>query len=75
MLEIQILPYYQEEKLLVCRDVTQLRVLESSKKNFVANVSHEMKTPLTILAGYIETMIEIPTDKKIKDKMLIEMFV
>src|ERR687887_476986 len=42
--------------LLVVRDVTELHRLETVRRDFVANVSHELKTPLTSLAGYAETL-------------------
>jgi len=42
--------------LLVVRDVTDLHRLETVRRDFVANVSHELKTPLTSLAGYAETL-------------------
>jgi len=42
--------------LLVIRDVTELRRLEAVRRDFVANVSHELKTPLTSIIGYAETL-------------------
>jgi two-component system, OmpR family, phosphate regulon sensor histidine kinase PhoR len=42
--------------LLILRDVTDLRRLEAVRRDFVANVSHELKTPLTSIAGYAETL-------------------
>jgi PAS domain S-box-containing protein len=42
--------------LLVIRDVTELRHLEAVRRDFVANVSHELKTPLTSITGYAETL-------------------
>ncbi|HUL50715.1 MAG TPA: ATP-binding protein [Gemmatimonadales bacterium] len=42
--------------LLVFRDVSALRRLEAVRRDFVANVSHELKTPLTSIAGYAETL-------------------
>jgi signal transduction histidine kinase len=38
-------------------DVTDLRRLETVRRDFVANVSHELKTPLTAIAGYAETLV------------------
>jgi signal transduction histidine kinase len=46
--------------LLVLRDVTALRRLEQVRRDFVANVSHELKTPLTSIAGYAETLVAEP---------------
>ena len=42
--------------LLVINEVTQLRRLENLRKDFVANVSHEIKTPLTAIKGFVETL-------------------
>jgi two-component system phosphate regulon sensor histidine kinase PhoR len=43
--------------LLVLRDISELRRLETVRRDFVANVSHELKTPLTAIAGYAETLV------------------
>jgi two-component system, OmpR family, phosphate regulon sensor histidine kinase PhoR len=43
--------------VLVFRDVTRLHRLEAVRRDFVANVSHEMKTPLTSIQGYVETLL------------------
>jgi two-component system phosphate regulon sensor histidine kinase PhoR len=42
--------------LVVFNDVTQLRRLENMRRDFVANVSHEIKTPLTAIKGFVETL-------------------
>ena len=42
--------------LLMFNDVTRLRQLESLRKDFVATVSHELKTPLTAIKGFVETL-------------------
>ncbi|MBF9017474.1 ATP-binding protein [Oceanispirochaeta sp. M2] len=42
--------------LLVMNDITQIKKLEQMRKDFVANVSHELKTPLTSIMGYVETL-------------------
>ena len=46
--------------LLVLNDVTRLRRLENMRRDFVANVSHELKTPITSIKGFVETLIEEP---------------
>ena len=47
--------------VLVFHDVTRLRHLESVRQDFVANVSHEIKTPLASIRGMVETMIDDPS--------------
>lgn len=44
--------------LLVLHDVTEIRKLEKMRSDFVANVSHELKTPLTSIKGFVETLLE-----------------
>jgi two-component system, OmpR family, phosphate regulon sensor histidine kinase PhoR len=44
--------------LIVFNDVTKLRHLEQVRKDFVANVSHELKTPITSIKGFTETLLE-----------------
>ena len=49
-------PLAEGGTLLVLSDVTDVRLLETIRRDFVANVSHELKTPLTAIAGYAETL-------------------
>jgi len=44
--------------LIVLNDVTRLRRLEMVRRDFVANVSHELKTPITSIKGFVETLLE-----------------
>jgi signal transduction histidine kinase len=44
--------------LAVFQDVTEVRTLEAARREFVANVSHEFRTPLTIINGYVETLLD-----------------
>lgn len=44
--------------VIVLNDVTRLRRLESLRRDFVANVSHELKTPITSIKGFVETLLD-----------------
>ena len=44
--------------VLVLRDVTEMRRLETMRRDFAANVSHELKTPLTSIQAYVETLLD-----------------
>ena len=50
--------------LVVLNDITRLRQLENIRREFVANVSHELKTPVTSIKGYVETLQEGALDDK-----------
>ncbi|MEO8936707.1 MAG: phosphate regulon sensor histidine kinase PhoR [Burkholderiaceae bacterium] len=57
-LSLQLVSYGDAQKLLLSRDITRFERLETTRRDFVANVSHELKTPLTVLAGFLETISE-----------------
>lgn len=46
--------------VVIIDDVTQLRSLETMRRDFVGNVSHELKTPLTAIRGLVETLLDDP---------------
>ncbi len=50
--------------LIVIHDVTEIRKLETMRRDFVANVSHELKTPLTSIKGFVETLLDGAIDDK-----------
>ena len=53
-LSLRLIPYANDEALLLARDVSQLLRLENVRRDFVANVSHELRTPLTVVHGYLD---------------------
>lgn len=69
-LEFRVMPYSEQQWLMVARDVTQMHQLEGARRNFFANVSHELRTPLTVLQGYLEMMQEQTLEGPLRDKAL-----
>ena len=57
-LEIRINRYGRSYMLFVARDITELHRLNRVRKDFIANASHELKTPLTVISGYLESFEE-----------------
>ena len=55
--------------ILVLHDVTELKQLQLVQREFVANVSHEFRTPLTIIKGYTDTLIEEATEMDAADRV------
>jgi len=53
--------------LIIFHDITRIRRLENMHKAFAANVSHELKTPLTTIKGFIETLQQMLADNKIQN--------
>ena len=64
ILQFRVTEFGIGEQLLMARDVTRLHHLEQMRKDFVANVSHELKTPLTVLKGYLETLLDTVPDEQ-----------
>jgi len=55
-LNVRVVPFGDDLRLFVARDVTRLHRLNEVRRDFVANVSHELRTPLTVVRGYVETL-------------------
>ncbi len=66
---------YREKELsgfvVILHDITQLKKLEQTRKDFVANISHEIKTPITAIKGFADTLLEgALTDTENAEKFL-----
>ena len=62
MLSLAVIDYGEAQKLLLASDITLAEKVETMRRDFVANVSHELKSPLTVVAGFLETL----TDGEVK---------
>ena len=56
--------------MVLAQDITEHVKLDNMRKEFIADVSHELKTPLTSIMGYAETLASSEYDKELQDKFL-----
>lgn len=69
-LMLQAFPFGQKRHLLLVQDITDLQKADAMRRDFVANVSHEMRTPITVLMGFLETVQSIDLEKAQQDQYL-----
>ena len=55
-LSCRLIPYGPEQNLLLIRDISQRVKIEKVRRDFVANASHELRSPLTVIMGYLEAL-------------------
>lgn len=55
-LQVTAVPLQDNERLLILRDITSIHNVEQMRRDFVANISHELRTPVTVLMGYLEIL-------------------
>jgi two-component system phosphate regulon sensor histidine kinase PhoR len=56
VLTLRVIAFGDDQMLLLTRDITSEEKLDTMRRDFVANVSHELKTPVTVLSGFVETL-------------------
>lgn len=54
----RLIPYGPDQNLLLVRDVSQRVKIEKVRRDFVANASHELRSPLTVIMGYLDVMAD-----------------
>ena len=69
-IEIKILIFGEKQKVMIAKDISQSIKIESNRKEFISNVSHELKTPLTVISGFIETLVSNNVQNEANNKIL-----
>ena len=72
-IEIKIVMFGEKQKVLIAKDISQAIKIESDRKEFISNVSHELKTPLTVISGFIETLEDMFTISGKEHKNILKM--
>ena len=59
-LQATAIPFQENQRLIILRNITDLHNVEQLRRDFVANISHELRTPVTVLIGYLEMLRDHP---------------
>ena len=69
--QINLIEFGIENKLLICRNINNEEKSETNRKRFISDVSHELKTPLTVIMGNSELLLNTGIEKK-QQKVLLQ---
>jgi two-component system, OmpR family, phosphate regulon sensor histidine kinase PhoR len=69
-LALQLVPFADDQNLVLSRDITGMEAVARVRRDFIASVSHELKTPLTVISGFIETLQDVDVDARERARFL-----
>ncbi|MDP1937671.1 MAG: phosphate regulon sensor histidine kinase PhoR [Hylemonella sp.] len=72
-LSVLVRPYGEHLRLLLSQDITERERSDAMRRDFVANVSHEIRSPLTVLLGFVDSMRELPLSPTERERALTVM--
>lgn len=72
-LNCRLVPYGAGQHLLLIRDVTERARITKTRREFVANASHELRSPLTVISGYLHTLVDDDTAPELWRRPVEEM--
>lgn len=73
LLQVLVRRYGEDSKLVLSQDITERERSDTMRRDFVANVSHEIRSPLTVLAGFVETLATLPLTDAERSRVLVLM--
>jgi two-component system, OmpR family, phosphate regulon sensor histidine kinase PhoR len=70
LFEVRVVASSTGQRLLITRDITEASKIDVMRRDFVANVSHEIRTPVTVIGGFAETLLSLELDAESKKSYL-----
>ncbi|MDP3223642.1 MAG: phosphate regulon sensor histidine kinase PhoR [Rubrivivax sp.] len=72
-LSVLVRPYGGTMRLVLSQDITERERTDAMRRDFVANVSHEIRSPLTVLVGFVDSMAQLPLSAAERERALAVM--